>query len=148
MGLNRFQYTAKDHAAIVEDCVSRIKERYGDKFNDFVEDSSVMMLIEAFAYQVDLLLFYLDRQANETYLPTAIERQNVINLCKLVGYAVSGARPAEVDLTFSLNEPIGSGVRIPKGAAVGTEGGVLFETKEDAVIPAGETSVVVGAVQG
>ena len=47
------------------------------------------MLVEAFAYIADLLSFYLDRQPNETYLPTAAERQNLINLCKLIGYRPS-----------------------------------------------------------
>ena len=75
-GLKRFNYTAKDHQSIVDDCISRIKEVYGsDYWNDFEEDNAGRMLIEAFAYVADLLLFYLDRQANETYLPTATERQ-------------------------------------------------------------------------
>ena len=76
-GLKRFSYIDKDHAAIVADCITRIKETYGDGvWNDFEEDSSGMMLVETFAYTCDLLLFYLDRQANETYLLTATERQN------------------------------------------------------------------------
>ena len=86
-GLKRFQYTDKDHANIVADCISRIKQSYGEQYwNDFEEDNAGLMLIEAFAYIIDLLLFYLDRQANETYLPTATERQNLINICKLIAY--------------------------------------------------------------
>lgn len=35
-GLKRFKYTAKDHRAIVDDCITRIKEVYGmDYWNDF-----------------------------------------------------------------------------------------------------------------
>ena len=93
-GLKRFKYTDKDYEAIVEDCITRIKEVYGSKYwNDFEEDNSGRMLIEAFAYIVDLLLYYLDRQANETYLPTAKERQNLINICKLIGYTPKTAKP-------------------------------------------------------
>ncbi|MBQ6775597.1 MAG: hypothetical protein IJP53_03975 [Synergistaceae bacterium] len=71
-GLKRFKYTDKDHENIVADCIARIKQTYGEKYwNDFEEDNAGRMLVEAFAYIADLLLFYLDRQANETYLPTA-----------------------------------------------------------------------------
>lgn len=149
-GLRRFNYTGKDHAAIVADCAARIKEHYGAaKWNDFEEDSAGVMLLEAFAYVADLLLFYLDHQANESYLPTATERQNLINLCKLIGYRVSGARPAQVDLTFSLNRPHGYSVTIPKGTQISTaQGGIVFELAKAAVIPAGETSIKAPASQG
>ena len=148
-GLKRFQYVDKDHAAIVANVIARLKERYGeDAWNDFEEDSSGVMLLEAFAYIVDLLLFYLDRQANEAYLPTATERQNLINLCKLIGYSPAGAQPAQADITVSINEPHATDVTLPEGAQIETQGGVIFETKEDAVIRAGESSVVVGAAEG
>jgi phage-related baseplate assembly protein len=147
-GLKRFQYVGKDYANIVEDCVARIKEAYPDKWNDFYEDSSGMMLVEAFAYIADLLLFYLERQANETYLPTATERQNLLNMCKLVGYRVSNARPAEAGLLFSLHRPHARGISIPKGTAVESAGGVVFETLEDASVPPGATEAACGAAEG
>ena len=74
-GLKRFQFVGKDHQAIVEDCIARIKEEYGDAWNDFEKDNSGVMLIESFAFNTDLLLFYLDRQANETYLSLADDVQ-------------------------------------------------------------------------
>lgn len=148
-GLTRFQYVDKDHAGIVSDCIARIKETYGEsRWNDFEEDSSGVMLLEAFAYVVDLLLFYLDHQANETYLPTATERQNMINIAKLVGYKVSAAQPASVDITFAVEEPHGYDVTIPAKTRIETSDGIVFETREVAVISAGERSVSVGAVEG
>ena len=150
-GLARFQWTDKDHEAIVADVVARIKETYGEgRWSDFEEDSSGVMLLEAFAYITDLLLFYLDHQANETYLATAQERQNLINIAKLIGYKVSGARPASVDIMISRRrgEATGRSVVIPKGTKVRTKGGMTFETSADAVIPAGGSSVVVAATEG
>ena len=147
-GLKRFQYIGKDHDSIVNDCVARIKEAYPEKWNDFYEDSAGMMLVEIFAYVVDLLLFYLERQANETYLPTATERQNLLNMCKLVGYKVSNARPAEVELLFFIREAIDSDVLIPKGTLVESAGGVVFETRAEMRIFAGSLSVTIAAVEG
>ena len=148
-GLKRFSYIDKDHAAIVADCVARIKETYGeDAWNDFEEDSAGVMLVEAFAYIADLLLFYLDRQANEVYLPTATERQNLINLCKLIAYSPSGAQAAQADLTISIKEPCDTDVTLAKGTQVETQNGVIFELQDDAVIKAGELSVIVAAIKG
>ena len=147
-GLNRLQYVGKDHANIVADCVEVIKNEYPEKWNDFYEDNAGMMLVEAFAYVVDLLLYYLERQANETYLPTASERQNLLNMCKLVAYRASNARPAEAELVFSLGHEHSRDVTIPAGTVVSSSGGVLFETREDVHLPAGTTTASCYAVEG
>lgn len=146
--LTRFSYVQKDHAAIVDDVLSRIKEAYPDTWSDFYEDNAGRMLIEAFAYVADLLLFYIDRVANEVYLPTAKERQNIINICKLIGYNVAPGVPAQADLTFSLSAAHTADITIPKGVQVSTKSGVVFETQADATIPQGEVSVTVSAVEG
>ena len=148
-GLKRFQYTEKDHAEIVADCISRIKQSYGEKYwNDFEEDNAGRMLIEAYAYISDLLLFYLDHQANETYLATATERQNIINMCKLIAYAPKNAKPSHVELKLSLRNPHGYDVTLPSGATLETKNGVIFETDSDAVIKAGNMSVNITATEG
>ena len=148
-GLKRFKYTDKDHAAIVADCISRIKEVYGAKlWNDFEEDNSGVMLVEAFAYIADLLLFYLDRQANETYLPTATERQNIINMCKLIGYTPYGAKSAKANIRFSIKEAHNSDISIPSGFQIFSQSGIIFETSDDAFIKAGDTFVDVQAEEG
>ena len=148
-GLKRFNYTDKDHQAIVEDCIARIKEVYGSQYwNDFEEDNSGRMLLEAFAYIADLLLFYLDRQANETYLPTATERQNIINMCKLIGYTPKTAKPAQVSITVYIDKPHPLDVILPANSAIETADGMIFETQAEAVIKAGQLSVDVDAAEG
>ena len=148
-GLKRFNYTDKDHQAIVEDCIARIKEVYGSQYwNDFEEDNSGRMLLEAFAYIADLLLFYLDRQANETYLPTATERQNIINMCKLIGYTPKTAKPAQVCITVYIDKPHPLDVILPANSALETADGMIFETQAEAVIKAGQLSVDVEAAEG
>ena len=148
-GLKRFKYTDKDHQAIVEDCITRIKEVYGATYwNDFEEDNAGRMLLEAFAYVADLLLFYLDRQANEAYLPTAAERQNIINMCKLIGYAPKSAQPSQVSITVSLDKTHNLDVILPAQSVLETIDGLIFETQNEAIITAGQLSVNVEAVEG
>ena len=148
-GLKRFKYTTKDHEDIVNDCIDRIKQVYGaDKWNDFEEDNVGKMLLEGFAYIADLLLFYLDRQANETYLSTAQERPNLINICKLIGYTPKNATSAQVNIKISLDEPHSLNVTLPAGSQLTTNSGLIFETVRDAVIKAGELSANVDAIEG
>jgi len=148
-GLKRFKYTDKDHAAIVADCIERIKQVYGEAYwNDFEEDNAGVMLIEAFAYIADLLLFYLDRQANESYLPTAQERQNLINICKLVGYVPKNAVSAQAEIKISIDEPHASDITLPAKSQISTNAGLIFEISGDAVIKAGELFTTVNALEG
>lgn len=106
------------------------------------------MLLEAFAYIADLLLFYLDRQANETYLPTALERQNIINMCKLIGYVPKISNPAQIDIIVSIDRAHSTSVTLPAKSLLETNDGIFFETQSDAVIPPGELSVTVKALEG
>lgn len=148
-GLKRFNYTDKEHQSIVEDCISKIKEVYGSEcWNDFEEDNAGRMLVEVFAYVADLLLFYLDRQANETYLPTATERQNIINMCKLIGYTPKTAKPAQAEIIVSVDTAHSSDIILSRGSLLETNDGITFETLNDAVISAGKLSVNVQAVEG
>jgi uncharacterized phage protein gp47/JayE len=146
--MKRISYTQRDHEAIVTDVVDRLKATYPDKWNDAYEDSLGMMLIETIAYMLDLLNYYLDRQANETYLPTAAERQNIINLCKLVGYMAKNAVPASVDLVFSLDGARETNVVIRQGTQIATDAGTIFELAGDVMLEAGQTSATGAATQG
>ncbi len=148
-GLKRFNYTGKDHETIVADCINRIKDVYGSTYwNDFEEDNTGRMLIEAFAFVTDLLLYYLDRQANETYLPTATERQNLINMCKLIAYTPKTSKPAQANITVSIDEPNAYDIVLPSGSPLETQSGLTFETISEAVIKAGELLTYVEAAEG
>lgn len=146
--LKRFSYMGRDYGSIIEDCAARIKARYPDTWNDFYEDNLGVVILEVFAYVCDTLLFYGDRQALETYLATATERQNVINIAAAIGYRVAGASPASADITFSIEEGRTRDVTIPAGTQIATQEGVAFELINDAVIPAGGTTIIGGARQG
>lgn len=146
--LPRLDYTGKDYEALVADVLQRLKAAYGDQYTDFEHDNAGRMLVEAFAYLGDMLLFYIDRQANECYLPTARERQRLIDLCKLIGYNVASASPAQADVVFALQAAQDSDVRIPAGTALTTAEKVRFELDRDVVIVTGEISATGRCTEG
>lgn len=98
-------YTSRDYYALREDLIDLVKRRVnqnstrqwsGDDPSDFG-----VALIEAFAYVGDLTNYYIDRIANETYLPTATQRKSIINLASLYGYNTTGYRAATLKVTFT-----------------------------------------------
>ncbi|HYI49225.1 MAG TPA: putative baseplate assembly protein [Allosphingosinicella sp.] len=62
-------------------------------------------LIDAFACSADLLTFYQERIATESYLRTAVERVSVQEMGKLVGYELRQGLAAEAWLAFALETP-------------------------------------------
>jgi uncharacterized phage protein gp47/JayE len=62
-------------------------------------------LIDAFACSADLLTFYQERIATESYLLTAVERVSVQEMGKLVGYELKPGLAAETWLAFALETP-------------------------------------------
>jgi len=150
MPLARISYTAKDYEAIRKQLIERIPT-ITDRWTDFNQSDLGMTLLELFCGVADMLCFYLDNQANEAYLPTARQRQNVINLAALVNYRLDRPVAATTMLHFALSTALGYHISIPKGArcrAATENGNVDFVTLETVTIPAGTLSKTVGAVQG
>src|SRR5947209_6413169 len=69
------------------------------------DDDFTIGLIDAFAYAADVLTFYQERIANESYLHTATERISLQELGKLVGYRLRPGLAAETSLAFALETP-------------------------------------------
>jgi len=80
------KYTSRDFASIRSDLVSYAKKYYPKTFKDFNEASFGALMLDTVAYTGDILSFYLDYQANESFLDTAVEVNNVIRLGKQTGY--------------------------------------------------------------
>jgi hypothetical protein len=93
------------------------------------------LLIDLFAYMGDVLLYYQDRVANESFPATAVERRSVLNLMRLIGYQLAPPVPASVELSLAFNAPApaaSSIVTIPQGAQFATApaGGLPAQTFE------------------
>jgi hypothetical protein len=82
-------YTSKDYYAIREELIARVKERVVDWTGEDPADFGIA-LIEAFAYLGDLVNYYIDRNANESFLATATQRSSVLNLAQTYGYIPAG----------------------------------------------------------
>lgn len=92
--LNNLSYTDRDASAVRERLVAYIKENYSEEITDFNESSLIMMLIELLAGTSDMLQYRIDRQALESYLPTAKQRSNIKAILTSLGYRFEMATPS------------------------------------------------------
>ena len=80
------RYTDREFSSIKESLVNYTKRYYPDIYKDFSEASFGSMMLDTVAYVGDMLSFYLDYQANESFLNTAVEYDNILRLGEQVGY--------------------------------------------------------------
>ncbi|HEX8183752.1 MAG TPA: putative baseplate assembly protein, partial [Blastocatellia bacterium] len=78
------------------------------------DDDFSIALLDAWAMVADVLAFYQERIANESYLRTATERRSVIELARAIGYELNPGVAASTYLTFTLEDALGS----PKEATI------------------------------
>ena len=103
-------YTNQDFWSMKSRLVDFINERFGPKgtelpntFNDFVESSIAIMLIETWAFLADTLSFKIDQIANEIFVDTVTERENIFRISKLVGFQPTPPIAARSLWTATLN---------------------------------------------
>lgn len=95
-------------------------------------DDLGVMLLEMWAYVLDVLGFYDERIANESYLRTAVRPETLLRLVELIGYHPRPPLAASVTLALLAEEGNGP-VAVPRGVAFrsgpfGDEPPQVFET--------------------
>lgn len=93
-------YTGRDYYAIRSELIKRVQERVPDWQGSDPNDFG-LALVEAFSYMGDLVNYYIDRVANETYLLTATQRESLLNLAATYGYRPANYVSATVDLNIT-----------------------------------------------
>lgn len=83
--------------------LSRLKTREDDDFSIALLDTTAML--------ADVLTFYQERIANESYLRTATERRSLLELARLIGYELHPGVAAHTYLAFTLEEAPGAPAR-------------------------------------
>lgn len=133
-GLDAVRYRAGTHASFKRAMLARLAEVAPDLRTRDDDDFAVAFL-DAVATMADVVTFYQERYANETWLRTATERRSVLELARLVGYEPRPGVAAKASLAFTVDGTRGAEVTIPVGTAVQSTPGPgeqpqVFETVE------------------
>jgi hypothetical protein len=66
--------------------ITYLRENYPEDFNDFIDSSEYVALIDLIAYLGQNLSFRIDLNARENFLETAERRESVLRLARLINY--------------------------------------------------------------
>jgi hypothetical protein len=79
-------YANYDFDTLTQQLIDRLKANPDSPWKDTYRSSTGQMLIELYAYIANLVLYYIERRAEESYIETAQLKSSVVNLVRLVGY--------------------------------------------------------------
>ena len=139
-GLDAIHYRIGTHASFKQRMISRLTS--GDfpqlqylKTRD--DDDFTIALLDAWAMSLDVLTFYQERIANESFLRTATEQRSVYYLANLIGYKPRPGVAASAYVAFEMETAEGAPLKtdIPTGTKIQSIPGPgekpqLFETVE------------------
>jgi uncharacterized protein YajQ (UPF0234 family) len=149
------KYTSRDFQSIREDLLNYAKQYYPTTYKDFNEASFGSLMMDTVAYVGDILSFYLDYQANESFLSTAIEYENVWKLARQSGYRAGATSTSTGLLTFYVLIPVttvGTGPDtnympfLKRGSKFSSTTGNVFTLLEDVDFKNSDNQVVVANV--
>lgn len=110
-------YTDKDYDSLRRAMLDLARYRLPEWTDQSPADLG-MLLVDLFAYMGDIVLYYQDRIANESFLYTAVERRSILNHLRVIGYELTPPIAASADLLLTFDVPTSGStvVTVPHGA--------------------------------
>jgi hypothetical protein len=148
-------YTSRDFGRIKNDLVAHAKRYYPTTFKDFNEAGFGSLMLDAVAYLGDQLSFYIDYQANESFLTTANEFENINKLARQMGFRLRENPSSHGIATFFILVPantngLGPDPRyvpvLKRGSVFSSRSGNDFTLNEDVRFDGDDNEIVVGQV--
>ena len=87
-------FKSYDFESLRRTMIQYLQENYPEDFNDFIESSEYIALIDLIAYLGQNLSFRVDLNARENFLETAQRRDSILRLAQLVSYVPKRNIPA------------------------------------------------------
>ena len=87
-------FQAYDYDTIRGALVDYIQQQYPENFNDWIQSSEFVALIETLSFLAHSLAFRVDQAGRENFLSTAERRSSVLRIADFLGYTPSRHQPA------------------------------------------------------
>ena len=82
-------FQSYDFETLKRTMIQYLQENYPEDFNDFIDSSEYIALIDLIAYLGQNLSFRIDLNARENFLETAQRRDSILRLAQLISYVPS-----------------------------------------------------------
>lgn len=87
-------FAAFDFNTVKQSILDYVKLYFPETFNDFIESSEFIAIVEVFAYIAELLAYRVDINAHENFISTAQRKDSILRLAKFISYTPSRPLPA------------------------------------------------------
>lgn len=107
-GLRAIQYRAGTHPLFVSSMFARLSGSAYPALQALrtrARDDFSIALLDAWGTALDILTFYQERIANESYLRTATERRSLLEQARLIGYEPRPGVAANAYVAFTVDDP-------------------------------------------
>lgn len=146
MSENILDYVNYNFDDLVIQLTNRVK--LNGVWTDTYRSSEGQMLIELYGYVGNLVLYQLERTAEEVCLGLARRKSSVLEDVKILNYTPKRKTSAIGPLNFSITEAHDKRIFISKYTECQTPSGIKYLVSEDVVLPIGSTSISASAIQG
>jgi hypothetical protein len=120
-GRTIINYMARDYDTLLQIMRQQIPCKLPEWTDAESEADFGNVLLQLFAHMGDILNYYQDRIANESFLGTAQTRRSVIQHLRLIGYRLGTAMPAAATLRLAVPASCSEVITITKGHAFATK---------------------------
>lgn len=149
--LNPYQRSYQQIKAKLVESLMGLKDSQGQKLiTDYSEGNILIIILSLFAAIAEVLHYYVDNMARETFLPTARRYDSVVKQGALVDYHARAAIAATVDVTLSRSitgNSIGAKLTIPQGTLFTDSSGNSWLSARDVTWYSNVTTCKVPIVQ-
>ncbi|MFC7737921.1 putative baseplate assembly protein [Roseomonas sp. GCM10028921] len=123
-GLSAIAYRVGTHSRFRQTALARLADAVRPNLGRLAtrdDDDFTIALLDAWSVVGDVLTFYQERIANESYLRTATERRSLLELARLIGYELRPGVSAGTWLAFTVEAAPGAfGGALAAGAPAAT----------------------------
>lgn len=120
-GQSVIDYMARDYDSLLQSMRDQIPTKLPE-WTDYTSEADMgNVLLQLFAHMGDILSYYQDRIANESFLSTAQTRRSIIHHLQLIGYRLSTASPAAAKLVLTVPTTVNDILTISQGNAFATK---------------------------
>ena len=89
------EFTSYDFDTLRDSMVGYMQVNYPEEFNDYIQNSEFIALLDLVAYVGQNLAFRMDLNARENILDTAEKRESVLRIARMLSYKPKRVRPAQ-----------------------------------------------------
>lgn len=81
-------YGASDYATYRESYINLLREKYPENFNDYIDNSEMIMLISSLAYLGENLNYVIEMNTRDNFPATTDRLESLLNFARMINYPV------------------------------------------------------------